>query len=125
MSQRRITEVSRPPEYASATFFTFCSMRRIPPVRRLSRPTIPPLRRPVRRDLFLARASGRGALPLAEQLEDDALLRVKTILRLIEDHAPRSVHGGIGDLFPTVSRQTVHDERPWRREAEESLVDLV
>src|SRR5512145_30649 len=90
MSQRRMTEVSRPPEYASTT---------------------------LRTSRIVERA--------AEELEDDRLLRVQPVLRLVERDRPRAVEHGVGDLLPAVRGQAVHDEGGRFGEAEHRLVELV
>src|SRR5437870_4854933 len=93
MSQRRITEVSRPPEYARTT--------------RL----------------------GVGASGIVEsgsqQVEDDRLLRVEAILRLVEHDAGLAIEHTVRDLFAAVRGQAVHHQRPRVGEAEQRLVDLI
>src|SRR5262245_56934002 len=129
MSHRRITDVSSPPEYASATLFTFFMGTSFlgPPARSArAGPTIALFARQPGRRSLCSRGRLRCVLePAAEQLQDDALLCVQTVLGLVEDHTPRPVRHGIGDLFPTVRRQAVHDECAWRGKAEQSLAHLV
>src|SRR5688572_24987456 len=90
MSQRKMTEVSRPPEYASTTRF------------------------------------GSGVIHGAsEEVEDDGLLSVQTVLGLIEHDAGLAVEHAVRDLFAPVRRQAVHDERARLGKAHHGLVDLV
>ena len=95
-----MTEVSSPPEYASTTRFTLFAMTMS----------------------LLDRGARSGAV---EEMDDDALLSVQPILRLVEDHAPRPVQHRIRDLLAPVGGQAVHDERPGGREAQQRLVELV
>src|SRR3990167_6295447 len=92
MSQRRMTEVSSPPEYASTTLFT---------------------------GVFMA------PLSVSQEAQDDALLGVQPVLRLVQDDAPGPVQDRVRDLLPAMRRQTVHDEGLPAREPEQRLVDLV
>src|SRR5437867_1962190 len=136
MSQRRITEVSSPPEYASTTFFTLLATRPAPPpVRVRAKPhselacnvSYPPAfaRRFRGRNIVPGGGFGRRAEPPSEQFQDDALLGVQTVLRLVEDHAPGPVEDGIRDLLAAVSGEAVHDERARLGEAEERVVELI
>src|SRR5262249_24485732 len=90
MSQRRMTEVSSPPEYASTTRLTSGIVRRA-----------------------------------SQQIQDHRLLRVQTILRLIEHDGARAIEHRVGDLLTPVCGQAVHDKRARLGEAEDRLVDLV
>src|SRR3990167_9349922 len=64
-------------------------------------------------------------LSASQEVQDDALLRVEPVLRLIEHHALRPVEDRIRDLLPAMRRQAVHDERLPTGEAEQRVVDLV
>src|SRR5215475_1321755 len=90
MSQRRMTEVSSPPEYASTTRLTSGIVRRP-----------------------------------SQQVQDHRLLRVQTILRLIEHDGAGAVEHRVGDLLAPVRGQAVHDERAGLGEADDRLVELV
>src|SRR6266542_1912721 len=140
MSQRRITEVSSPPEYASTTLFTLITpmlLLRAPSIheritreaggscRRSASDRPPFAHRFRRRNLCLRGDFGRGAEPPSEQFQDDALLGVQAVLRLVEDHAPGPVEDGIRDLLAAVSGEAVHDERARLGEAEERVVELI
>src|SRR5712691_12878234 len=99
MSQRRITEVSRPPEYASTT--------------RLGAGAA-------------AGADRSGVIDgRAEQVEDDGLLSVQAVLGLIEHDAGLAVEHGVGDLLAPVRGQAVHDQRPRPGEPHHRVVDLI
>ena len=58
-----------------------------------------------------------------EQGVQDSLLSVKTVLRLIENDALRSIHDLSGDLLLAVCGETVHDDTVRLCEGEELLVD--
>src|SRR5258706_15172244 len=90
MSQRRMTEVSRPPEYASTTFLT---------------------------DLVTLLSTQQG--------QDDGLLRVQAILRLVEDQATRPVEHRVGDLLASVRGQEVHHDRLTTGAVEQPGGDLI
>src|SRR5690242_4074166 len=90
MSQRRITLVSRPPEYARTTRLT----------------------------------SGivRGA---SQQVQDDGLLGVQAVFRLVEHDRARTVEHGVGDLLTAVGGQAVHDYGTRLGEPDNCLVQLI
>src|SRR5262252_632325 len=128
MSQRRMTEVSSPPEYANTTFCAFFPTRCMSSVARRGRQSVSggtPCGRPVRRRLSLWRGVGDGPVAHSEKFDDDAFLGVKTVFRLVEDHALRPIEDRVGDLLSPVCGKTMHDERAPRSEAQQRLIHLI
>src|SRR5215471_13811883 len=117
ISHRRITEVSRPPEYASTTFFTVFVTR--------SSSLVGETAGVGRRRTGAGRSGGPPRSIAAEQADDDALLGVEPVLRLVEDQAPRPVEHGVGDLLAAMGGEAVHDEGRRRGQAEQPLVELI
>src|SRR5262245_49231024 len=90
ISQRRMTDVSRPPEYARTTRLT---------------------------DAASGIFDGR-----AEEIQDDGLLGVETILGLVQHDAGVAVERGVRDLLAPMRGQAVHDQGPGPREPQHRLV---
>src|SRR5256884_4639173 len=61
----------------------------------------------------------------SQQRQDDRLLRVKPILRLVERDRVRAVEHGVGDLLAPVGRQAVHHEHRGLGESDDRFVDLI
>ena len=69
----------------------------------------------------LAHAAARPA----EQLDQQCLLDVQPVLRLLPDQATRSVHHGRGDLLAAMGGQAVHREGVGPGRVEQGVVDPV
>src|SRR5437899_1922465 len=61
----------------------------------------------------------------SQQRQDDRLLGVETVLRLVEGDRVRAVEHRVGDLLAAMGGQAVHDQHRGLREAHDRLVDLV
>src|SRR5206468_5423102 len=60
----------------------------------------------------------------SEEPRKDRLLRVQTVLRLIEDDRPRAVHHLVRDFQTAMRREAVHHDRVPLRVVEELRIDL-
>src|SRR5215510_2907913 len=88
-------EVSRPPEYASTTF-----SRMVAPCR-------------------------RGAHAAAQKQQQDRLLDMHPVFRLVEDDRPWRINNPGGHFLAAMGGQAVHKNPTRRRTGEQLLVDLV
>src|SRR5439155_759382 len=61
----------------------------------------------------------------SQQRQDDRLLGVEPVLRLVEGDRVRAVEHRVGDLLAPMGGQAVHDQHRGLREAHDRLVDLV
>ena len=52
---------------------------------------------------------------MLEEVDEQGLLRMQTVLCLVEDHGVRTFHDFVGDFLAPVRRKTVHNDGLGRR----------